>query len=74
MEVIYSNAQKVSHNRSEFFIEFYQLSPEKPSIDLAEPLIRVYMNAETVMQFRNALEQNVGRFIENYLKPKKGGK
>lgn len=71
MEVIYSNIQRVGHNRIEFWIDFHQLSPENLNLEKSEPLIRVYMNPEVVMGFGKALEKNIGGFINTYLKPKK---
>jgi len=71
MEVIYSNAQGITHSKGEFWIDFHQLSPENPNLEKSDPLVRVYMNPETVMKFREALEKNVGRFINTYLKSKK---
>lgn len=76
MEIFYSNAQAIMHSRGEFYIDFYLLSADKPNVQSADPTVRVYMNPEAVMAFRDALEKNVGLFIEQYLKPKKkkGGK
>lgn len=74
MEVVYSNAQVIMHSRGEFYIDFYLLSQDEPSIKSAKPVVRVYMNPEVVMKFKDALDKNVGQFIEQHLKPKKGGK
>lgn len=71
MEVIYSNAQRIAHSKGEFCIDFHQLNPENPNLKKSEPLVRVYMNPETIMMFRETLERNVGRFIDTFLKPKK---
>ena len=70
MEVVYSNAQRISHGKGEFYIDFYQLSYDQPNLESAKPVVRIYMNPDTVMSFREALEKNVGKFIEKYLKPK----
>lgn len=74
MEVFYSKAQAIMHSRGEFYIDFYLLSADKPNVQSADPTVRVYMNPEAVMAFRDALEKNVGSFIQEYLKPKKEGK
>ena len=70
MEVFYSNAQKITNGKGEFYLDFYQLSQDEPSISSAEPIVRIYMNPETVLAFRDALDRNVNWFVERYLKPK----
>lgn len=69
MEVIYSNAQKIMHTENEFYFDFYQLSEDVVSIEEGKPLVRVYMTAQQVMRFRDAIEKNVGSYIEKYVKP-----
>ena len=69
MEVYYSNAQRITHGKGEFYIDFYQLSGDRPNIQSTEPTARIYMNPETVMSFREALEKNVQKFMDVYLKP-----
>ena len=69
MEVYYSNAQRITHGKGEFYIDFYQLSGDRPNMQSTEPITRIYMNPETVMSFREALEKNVQRFMDVYLKP-----
>ena len=71
MEVFYSNGQKITHGKGEFYLDFYQLSQDQPSITSTKPVVRIYMNPETVLAFRDALNKNVDAFIDNYLKPKK---
>jgi len=74
MEVIYSNAQMIMHSKNEFYIDFYLLSADEPDMKSAKPTVRVYINPEQVMKFRDALEKNIGKFIEQYIKPKKEAK
>ncbi|NQS89084.1 DUF3467 domain-containing protein [Patescibacteria group bacterium] len=71
MEVVYSNAQMIMHSKNEFYIDFYLLSADQPKIQGAKPLVRVYMNPEVVIKFRDALERNIGKFIEQHVKPEK---
>lgn len=74
MEVVYSNAQIVLHSKSEFYIDFYLLSADEPDVKSAKPVVRVYMTPEQAMRFRDALEKNIGKFMEQYVKPKKKAK
>ena len=69
MEVIYSNAQKIMHTENEFYFDFYQLSEDLISIEKGKPLVRVYMTPQQVMRFRDAIEKNVGSYIEKHVKP-----
>lgn len=71
MEVVYSNAQMIMHSKSEFYIDFYLLSADEPKMQEAKPVVRVYMTSEQTMRFRDALEKNIGKFIEQYVKPEK---
>lgn len=71
MEVIYSNAQRIMHTENEFYFNFYQLSEDMVSVEKGKPLVRVYMTAQQVMRFRDAIEKNVGSYIEKYVKPQK---
>jgi len=74
MEVVYSKAQIIMHSKNEFYVDFYLLSADEPDVKSTKPIARVYMSPEVAMKFRDALEKNIGKFIEQYVKPKKEAK
>ena len=72
IQTIYSNTAMIRYRPGEFYIDFYQLSAEKPTINASDPEARIYMNPETIIGFSNNLQSAVQGFIEKYIKPKRG--
>ena len=71
IQTVYSNGAVIRYRPGEFYIDFYQLSAEKPTTNASDPEVRVYMNPETIIGFSNNLQNTVQEFIEKYIKPRR---